>query len=136
MVNAWHGPLDSIGQWDVFESPARAELAKRLLSGHAVVWLVVTSNDEAQNAKARTMLAESLETLADKVELPDGIGLPGSELLFRDSATGEVQYVGDSQGAIPRRSFWLTCFRVSVPIPLPKANLWWCRCLEEGGRWK
>ena len=79
-VNAWHGPLDSVRDWDVFKSPARTEMARRLLSGHSVVWLVITSNDEDRNAQVRKMLGERLEALSDKIQLPDGIGLPGSEL--------------------------------------------------------
>jgi hypothetical protein len=79
-VNAWHGPFDSISDWDVFQSPARREIAKRLLAGHSVVWLVIAAKDEQRNAKVRKMLEENLDALADKIQLPDGIGLPGSEL--------------------------------------------------------
>lgn len=79
-ISAWHGPLDSIQGWDVFASPARTEMARRLLSGHSVVWLVIASDNEERNREIRKLLAEQLETLADKIPLPDGIGLPGSEL--------------------------------------------------------
>lgn len=79
-INAWHGPLASVSSWNVFQSPARKEMAERLLAGHSVVWLVVTSEDEGRNATVRRMLEGHLAELANKIQLPDGIGLPGSEL--------------------------------------------------------
>lgn len=80
VVNSWHGPLEAIEKSGVLTSPARQELARRLLAGHAIVWLLIASPDEQQNQQARKMLAENLENLAGKIELPEGIGLPGSEL--------------------------------------------------------
>jgi hypothetical protein len=79
-VNAWHGPLDSVHDWDVFKSPARTEVARRLLAGHSVVWMLITSDDEERNAEVRELLEERLDALSNKIQLPDGIGLPGSEL--------------------------------------------------------
>ncbi len=79
-VNGWHGPLDSLRDAAVFESPARQDLGRRLLDGHAIVWLMIGSHDERRNAEARQLLSDNFETLAKKVELPEGIGLPGSEL--------------------------------------------------------
>jgi hypothetical protein len=79
-INVWHGTLQSVPDWDVFQSPARTELANRLLAGHSVVWLVVSSNEESRNQQVRQMLEGQLADLAKKIPLPDGIGLPGSEL--------------------------------------------------------
>lgn len=80
VVNGWHGPLDAIGNSGVLNSPVRKELARRLLGGHAVVWILIDSKDEKRNVAARAMLKENLATLSSKIELPEGIGLPGSEL--------------------------------------------------------
>lgn len=80
VVNGWHGPLGAIGRSGVLNSPARKELAQRLLAGHSIVWLMIDSADEQRNAAARMMLTENFETLAGTIELPEGIGLPGSEL--------------------------------------------------------
>ena len=80
VVNGWHGPLEAIGQAGVLNSPARKELGQRLLAGHAIVWLMIGSPDEKRNAAARRMLTDSFDSLAGKIELPEGIGLPGSEL--------------------------------------------------------
>lgn len=80
IINGWHGPLGAVASSGVVSSPAREELSRRLLAGHSIVWLMITSKDESRNTAARQMLTDNFESLADKIELPDGIGLPGSEL--------------------------------------------------------
>jgi len=80
IVNGWRGPLDAIGRSGVLESPARKELGRRLLAGHSIVWLMIGAGDEQRNLAARQMLTANFDTLANKIELPEGIGLPGSEL--------------------------------------------------------
>jgi hypothetical protein len=51
-----------------------------LLAGHSVVWLIIGSSDEKKNESTRRMLQSQCESLAETIELPEGIGLPGSEL--------------------------------------------------------
>lgn len=80
VVNGWHGPLSEVDHAGVIQSPARRELSQRLLAGHAIVWLIIGSGNDQRNADAREMLESNFESLADKIELPEGIGLPGSEL--------------------------------------------------------
>ena len=80
IVNGWHGPLAAIADKGVLDSPARQELSRRLLSGHAIVWLMIGASDEARNEQARRMLTDNFQSLTRKIELPEGIGLPGSEL--------------------------------------------------------
>ena len=41
---------------------------------------MIGSLDEQRNEAARQLLTDNFESLAGKVELPEGIGLPGSEL--------------------------------------------------------
>jgi hypothetical protein len=79
-VDAWHGPLDSVGLSIALDSPVRRELGRRLLAGHSIVWLMIRSDDEQQNQAARELLEQNLEPLSQKIKLPEGIGLPGSEL--------------------------------------------------------
>ncbi|MFO0922134.1 MAG: hypothetical protein U0905_06540 [Pirellulales bacterium] len=76
----WSGRMDAI-TWDwILDSPSRKELAKRLLAGDSVVWLVLQSKDAQANAACRRMLKETFEKLETELELPEGIGEPGSEL--------------------------------------------------------
>jgi hypothetical protein len=80
VINGWHGPLSSIADTNLLQSPARLELSRRLLAGHSVVWILLTSKDREKTEQARQLLSEQLEPLSNKIELPEGIGLPGSEL--------------------------------------------------------
>lgn len=79
-VTLWSGALADLGKENLLSSPARTELQKRLLAGHAVVWLMIKSSDESRNRKIRTAITKQFQTLSRTVKLPDGIGLPGSEL--------------------------------------------------------
>ncbi|MBL8818405.1 MAG: hypothetical protein JNL58_20425 [Planctomyces sp.] len=76
----WQGPLNQLNAGELMDSPVRRELAKRLLSGDAVVWLVLKSSDAKKAASVSDMLSKQLASLPRKLELPDGVGLPGSEL--------------------------------------------------------
>jgi len=80
MVTHWHCTLDEAMQTRLLDSPKRRELAKRLLAGDSVVWLMLRSSDEARTKAVRDLLKKSFETLNVKIKLPEGIGLPGSEL--------------------------------------------------------
>ncbi len=80
LKSIWRGPLASAMRSAVVDSPVRKELAKRLLAGDSIVWLMVRSQDDARNNALREMVSEQCEQLSAKIELPDGIGLPGSEL--------------------------------------------------------
>lgn len=79
-VNSWHGPLAKFNSRQLLDSPMRRELSRRLLSGHAVVWLLVGSSDATKNAKAKQMLTTELKQLSKTIDFPEGLGLPGSEL--------------------------------------------------------
>lgn len=79
-VNGWRGSLAEAETTKLLSSPVRQELSQRLLSGHSAVWLVLKSNDAARNAKVVSLLQEELKRLSEEIPLPEGIGLPGSEL--------------------------------------------------------
>jgi hypothetical protein len=80
LINHWHGTLKQANGFELFQSPVRVELRDRLLAGHSVVWLLVKSKEHAKSAAAKTLAQQTFKTLASKVTLPEGIGLPGSEL--------------------------------------------------------
>ncbi|TWT92627.1 hypothetical protein [Neorhodopirellula pilleata] len=80
IVNHWHQTLSESSSRDLLESPARAELAKRLMAGHSVVWVMVTSPDAERTQAAKKLLENSFTHLEQTIRLPEGIGLPGSEL--------------------------------------------------------
>lgn len=80
MVNHWHGTPSQAEQFGLLESPARTEVRDRLLAGHSVVWLLIRSQDDEKNTQVKELAESSFKTLQRKVQLPEGIGLPGSEL--------------------------------------------------------
>ncbi|MEM7475245.1 MAG: hypothetical protein AAF483_09655 [Planctomycetota bacterium] len=76
---SWSGKLADSGA--ILSSPARLELGRRLLAGKSVVWLVLQSQeDQAANERVTTLLRGQSKELSADLELPEGIGLPGSEL--------------------------------------------------------
>jgi hypothetical protein len=79
-LTAWHGPLSQALEVALVDSPARRELSRRLLSGDAIVWLLVRSPAAARNEPVRQLMLEQCQSLSTKIQLPEGIGLPGSEL--------------------------------------------------------
>jgi len=79
-INHWYGSLQEARTAGLVESPVRSELTKRLQAGDAIVWLVLKSSDDQKMSVVRDLLKTQCEELPNKVELPEGIGLPGSEL--------------------------------------------------------
>jgi outer membrane protein assembly factor BamB len=65
----WEGPLEAAAK--LIESPARREIARRLLEGETAVWVLLESGDRAKDDVA----AERLETLLERhgrdLRLPD-----------------------------------------------------------------
>ncbi|MEZ6135114.1 MAG: hypothetical protein R3C53_09415 [Pirellulaceae bacterium] len=79
-LNHWHGSLAQTEQLELLQSPARNEIRQRLLAGHSVVWLLIGSADAKRTQALRAMTEGCFDSLQSNVELPEGIGLPGSEL--------------------------------------------------------
>jgi hypothetical protein len=69
-------------EWEeeVFRSPVREQLCQRLLTGDAVVWLVIKGKDAEKNRELHELLDQEFARLGKALSLPDGIGEPGSEL--------------------------------------------------------
>lgn len=79
-VNIWTGLLNDLNKSGLLNSPAREELASRLLGGDSGVWIVLKSADDAKNQEVIDLLETSLPEIAKTIPFPEGIGLPGSEL--------------------------------------------------------
>ncbi len=72
--------LSEARQCDLFDSPVRRELRTRLLAGHSVVWLLVSSTDKKQTDEVGEKLESTFGNMVKSIKLPEGIGLQGSEL--------------------------------------------------------
>ncbi len=79
-IEFWRGTIDEAKQLGLTASPVRTELIRRLLAGDSVVWLLLRSSDARQSDEVRDLLTDSFASLKTKIRLPDGVGLPGSEL--------------------------------------------------------
>ncbi len=79
-VQPWKGSFDEAKQVGLLDSPIRKELVRRLQNGHSIVWLMLRSSDPTRSAETRDLLKSQCQALESKIKLPDGIGLPGSEL--------------------------------------------------------
>lgn len=79
-INHWHGSLQELKAASLLSSPARSELLRRLQEGDSIVWLMIKSSDEKRNRVARDILNTQCKQLPKSIQLPEGIGLPGSEL--------------------------------------------------------
>lgn len=76
----WSSPLRQITSALIRTSPARETLAKMLVQGDSAVWVVIRGDDGKQADAVVQSLKTTLRKLEDETPLPDGIGLPGSEL--------------------------------------------------------
>ncbi len=80
LVNNWRGSLGRLSKANLLDSPVRQKLIQRILSGDSAVWLILKSSDNVGSEKVKRRLTEQLKSLESQLELPEGIGLPGSEL--------------------------------------------------------
>lgn len=78
----WAGPLSAETVTNLIESPARREIARRLLAGDTAVWLLLESGDKQRDdALERALKAESTK-LAQTLELPETV--PGDPEISPD----------------------------------------------------
>lgn len=78
----WSGPLAEFSS-SIVDSPAKQELVRRLAAGDSVVWLVLPGTDAEEAQAVMQRLEQSLSKLAEEIPIPNGVGLPGSELAAR-----------------------------------------------------
>lgn len=57
---AWSAPLDAASVAELIQSPSRQELGRRLLSGSAIVWLLLESGEGLKDNAAAEVLATAL----------------------------------------------------------------------------
>jgi hypothetical protein len=68
---AWAGLLSSAEVRDLIDSPARRQLAWRLLKGESVVWLLIECGNKARDAAAARLLTDQLAQLQKTLQLPE-----------------------------------------------------------------
>jgi hypothetical protein len=76
----WAGQVNAETASLLTNSPARQELAKRLISGQTAVWLLLESGDAAADDQATALLEEQLKELQKTLELPELTATPEDEV--------------------------------------------------------
>ncbi len=66
----WTGTPADLPPAALMDSPMRQELARRLLGGDSIVWLLLESGDKAQDDKAAALLLGELPPLQTSLQLP------------------------------------------------------------------
>lgn len=79
IITNWQGPLSAAGSSGLMSSPARTEICRRILAGDSAVWVVVKPKGDKPH-KVVSSLRTQLAQLSEDTPLPEGVGLPGSEL--------------------------------------------------------
>jgi hypothetical protein len=69
-IIAWSGPLTSESATRLADSPARREIARRLLEGDSAVWLLLESGDRARDDGAARTLEAELKKLEQSLKVP------------------------------------------------------------------
>jgi hypothetical protein len=69
--DVWAGPLTAANAAAVVDSPARREIARRILAGDAVVWVLLDSADKTADDAAENVLRTELEKLKKTLTLPE-----------------------------------------------------------------
>jgi hypothetical protein len=88
MPASWTGPLTAEAARTLTESPARREVARRVLSGQSAVYLLLESGDKAADDRAERLLAERLRQAEKDVKLSLDVVLP----LLRSKLPLRVQF--------------------------------------------
>ncbi len=67
---AWAGKLDGTTLARITDSPARAEIVKRILAGETAVWVLVESGQKAADDRAAAVLEKRLRYLEQVAQIP------------------------------------------------------------------
>jgi hypothetical protein len=68
---AWAGGLSAESVATLLDSPARRDIAQKLLSGDAVVWLLLESGDQKQDDQAERLIETETSKLQQILKLPE-----------------------------------------------------------------
>ncbi len=70
-VNAWSGQLNQTSVKSIVHSPARKEIAKRLIAGESAVWIFLESGNLEKDTSALKVTKENLDNLQKTLLLPE-----------------------------------------------------------------
>lgn len=77
----WQGPLSDAPIHALMDSPARRDIARRILTGEAAVWILLESGDVAADDAVEKELRGYLDKLETTLKLPELTNSPKDKLL-------------------------------------------------------
>lgn len=81
----WSGPLTRENVEKVIDSPVRATIAKKILSGDSAVWVFLEVGDKAKDDAAAEVLEEQLKVMEKSLKLPELTDDPEDRLNFTEA---------------------------------------------------
>lgn len=70
-VTVWAGRMDKENVENMLDSPARQQIADKLLNRHAAVWVLLESGNRRADRNVRRLLERELERLENTLKVPD-----------------------------------------------------------------
>jgi hypothetical protein len=70
-ADVWAGRLSADAVRALVDSPARQDIARRLLAGESAVWVLLQSGDRARDAAAEDLVRKELRGLQETLKLPE-----------------------------------------------------------------
>jgi hypothetical protein len=83
-VPVWSGSLKAGAPAAILDSPARREIAKRILGGDSAVWILLAGGDAAKDDAAEKRLRTEVQKLEKELKLPTLTAAPEDQLLGGD----------------------------------------------------
>lgn len=109
----WEGPLSEINARRLTGSPAREDIARRLVSGTSAVWVVVSRGDAAADEKAMEAVRRGTSRAMQELSLPSGV-IHAEEAAEKFAANPQATMDDVLRTKIP--------LRVAFDVVLIKAN--------------
>ena len=108
----WTGPLTMQAARKLLDSPARREVAKRIIAGESAVWVLVECGNKKKDDAAARTLQKELARAEKLIELPPQV--PEDYIQMAPPA-GEAE--GDKPPKVPKLAFKLSMLRVKRTDP-------------------
>ena len=123
----WTSPLTMRAARLLLDSPARAELAKRIIAGDSVVWVLVECGNKKKDEAAAKALQKGLARAEKLIELPPQV--PEDYLQMAPPAGEQA---ADLTPKVPKLTFKLSMLRLKRSDPAEQAFVAMLMNTEEG----
>ena len=137
-ASPWTGKLDATALARITDSPARAEIARRILAGDSAVWVLVESGKKDDDDRAGATLEKRLRYLEQASQLPQIDPNDPSSKLGPGPALGVKFSVVRIRHDDPAEQIFLTMLAGPKAIDAPSKGPWFAAVFGRGralGAW-